>query len=163
MNVCLCTRHFLFFILLHWCNQDPDDLWPLCSPEWGHDRCCTVKPWVRGTSLPTYWTDKSGSEHTHRAQGCKEGNIPFALHILGNKGVCVCVCVQENRTLSFQRYYHVTDPFIKRLGLEAELQVSIIAKSVCVFILVPHSVFVCVWFQGHSGCVNCLEWNEKGE
>lgn len=24
----------------------------------------------------------------------------------------------------FQRFYHVTDPFIKRLGLEAELQVS---------------------------------------
>ncbi|XP_060756511.1 WD and tetratricopeptide repeats protein 1 [Neoarius graeffei] len=46
--------------------------------------------------------------------------------------------IRENRTLSFQRYYHVTDPFIKRLGLEAEL-------------------------QGHSGCVNCLEWNEKGD
>ncbi|MCJ8750412.1 hypothetical protein PDJAM_G00264530, partial [Pangasius djambal] len=45
--------------------------------------------------------------------------------------------IRENRALSFQRHYHVTDPLIKRLGLEAEL-------------------------QGHSGCVNCLEWNEKG-
>lgn len=32
-------------------------------------------------------------------------------------------CVQEKRALDFQRHYHVTDPFIKRLGLEAELQV----------------------------------------
>ncbi|XP_066500011.1 WD and tetratricopeptide repeats protein 1 isoform X1 [Hoplias malabaricus] len=46
--------------------------------------------------------------------------------------------IRENRALSFQRNYHVTDPFIKRLGLEAEL-------------------------QGHSGCVNCLEWNERGD
>lgn len=46
--------------------------------------------------------------------------------------------IRENRALDFQRHYHVTDPFIKRLGLEAEL-------------------------QGHSGCVNCLEWNEKGD
>uniref|UniRef100_A0A8C0XZT6 WD and tetratricopeptide repeats 1 n=1 Tax=Cyprinus carpio carpio TaxID=630221 RepID=A0A8C0XZT6_CYPCA len=46
--------------------------------------------------------------------------------------------IQENRALDFQRHYHVTDPFIKRLGLEAEL-------------------------QGHTGCVNCLEWNERGD
>ncbi|XP_042596249.1 WD and tetratricopeptide repeats protein 1 [Cyprinus carpio] len=46
--------------------------------------------------------------------------------------------IRENRALDFQRHYHVTDPFIKRLGLEAEL-------------------------QGHSGCVNCLEWNERGD
>lgn len=46
--------------------------------------------------------------------------------------------IREKRALDFQRHYHVTDPFIKRLGLEAEL-------------------------QGHSGCVNCLEWNERGE
>ncbi|KAI4891514.1 hypothetical protein NFI96_004368 [Prochilodus magdalenae] len=46
--------------------------------------------------------------------------------------------IRENRALGFQRHYHVTDPFIKRLGLEAEL-------------------------QGHSGCVNCLEWNERGD
>lgn len=31
----------------------------------------------------------------------------------------------------FQRFYHVTEPFIKRLGLEAELQVSD-HKCVCV-------------------------------
>uniref|UniRef100_A0A672M637 WD and tetratricopeptide repeats 1 n=1 Tax=Sinocyclocheilus grahami TaxID=75366 RepID=A0A672M637_SINGR len=30
--------------------------------------------------------------------------------------------IRENRALDFQRHYHVTDPFIKRLGLEAELQ-----------------------------------------
>ncbi|XP_018590071.1 WD and tetratricopeptide repeats protein 1 [Scleropages formosus] len=46
--------------------------------------------------------------------------------------------IREKRALGFQRTYHVTDPFIKRLGLEAEL-------------------------QGHSGCVNCLEWNERGD
>ncbi|KAJ7421186.1 WD and tetratricopeptide repeat protein 1 isoform X2 [Pitangus sulphuratus] len=51
----------------------------------------------------------------------------------------VLVCpVQERGALGFERHYHVTDPFIRRLGLEAEL-------------------------QGHSGCVNCLEWNEKGD
>ncbi|KAF3839966.1 hypothetical protein F7725_018683 [Dissostichus mawsoni] len=47
-------------------------------------------------------------------------------------------CVQDKRAPAFQRSYHVTDPFIKRLGLEAEL-------------------------QGHTGCVNCLEWNESGD
>ncbi|XP_041096542.1 WD and tetratricopeptide repeats protein 1 [Polyodon spathula] len=46
--------------------------------------------------------------------------------------------IKEKGMLRFQRHYHVTDPFIKRLGLEAEL-------------------------QGHTGCVNCLEWNEKGD
>jgi hypothetical protein len=30
---------------------------------------------------------------------------------------------QERGALSFERRYHVTDPFIRRLGLEAELQV----------------------------------------
>uniref|UniRef100_A0A3B3HC58 WD and tetratricopeptide repeats 1 n=1 Tax=Oryzias latipes TaxID=8090 RepID=A0A3B3HC58_ORYLA len=47
-------------------------------------------------------------------------------------------CLQDKRASGFQRFHHVTDPFIKRLGLEAEL-------------------------QGHTGCVNCLEWNEKGD
>ncbi|KAG7270907.1 hypothetical protein CRUP_000266 [Coryphaenoides rupestris] len=46
--------------------------------------------------------------------------------------------IRDKRALGFQRLNHVTDPFIKRLGLEAEL-------------------------QGHTGCVNCLEWNEKGD
>ncbi|KAJ8373235.1 hypothetical protein AAFF_G00267270 [Aldrovandia affinis] len=46
--------------------------------------------------------------------------------------------IRDKGALGFQRHYHVTDSFIKRLGLEAEL-------------------------QGHSGCVNCLEWNEKGD
>lgn len=41
-------------------------------------------------------------------------------------------------TLLFQRKFHVTDTLIARLGLEAEL-------------------------EGHSGCVNCLEWNERGD
>ncbi|XP_075709560.1 WD and tetratricopeptide repeats protein 1 isoform X2 [Rhinoderma darwinii] len=46
--------------------------------------------------------------------------------------------IRERQARSFQRRHHVTDPLIHRLGLEAEL-------------------------QGHSGCVNCLEWNEKGD
>eukprot|EP00061_Rhincodon_typus_P014786 g42071.t1 len=46
--------------------------------------------------------------------------------------------IKERNTLQFERRYHVIDPFIKRLGLECEL-------------------------EGHSGCVNCLEWNEKGD
>ncbi|XP_057690774.1 WD and tetratricopeptide repeats protein 1 isoform X1 [Corythoichthys intestinalis] len=46
--------------------------------------------------------------------------------------------IQDKRASGFQRFHHVTDPFIKRLGLEAEL-------------------------QGHTGCVNCLEWNENGD
>ncbi|XP_059945211.1 WD and tetratricopeptide repeats protein 1 isoform X1 [Mesoplodon densirostris] len=50
----------------------------------------------------------------------------------------ICRQIKERGALSFERRYHVTDPFIRRLGLEAEL-------------------------QGHSGCVNCLEWNEKGD
>lgn len=42
--------------------------------------------------------------------------------------VCICVfdlCVQDKTASGFQRIYHVTDPFIKRLGLEAELQVTV--------------------------------------
>uniref|UniRef100_A0A8D0CW00 WD and tetratricopeptide repeats 1 n=1 Tax=Sander lucioperca TaxID=283035 RepID=A0A8D0CW00_SANLU len=39
--------------------------------------------------------------------------------------------IRDKRASGFQRVYHVTDPFIKRLGLEAEL-------------------------QGHTGCVNFL-------
>ncbi|XP_054637431.1 WD and tetratricopeptide repeats protein 1 isoform X2 [Dunckerocampus dactyliophorus] len=46
--------------------------------------------------------------------------------------------IRDKKVSGFQRFYHVTDPFIKRLGLEAEL-------------------------QGHTGCVNCLEWNERGD
>ncbi|KAG8451258.1 hypothetical protein GDO86_003475 [Hymenochirus boettgeri] len=45
--------------------------------------------------------------------------------------------IREKKAQGFQRRHHVTDPFIQRLGLEAEL-------------------------QGHTGCVNCLEWNDKG-
>uniref|UniRef100_A0A8C4QMH6 WD and tetratricopeptide repeats 1 n=1 Tax=Eptatretus burgeri TaxID=7764 RepID=A0A8C4QMH6_EPTBU len=46
--------------------------------------------------------------------------------------------IREKAVLGFQRRQHVTEALIKRLGLESEL-------------------------QGHTGCVNCLEWNEKGE
>ncbi|XP_061676434.1 WD and tetratricopeptide repeats protein 1 [Syngnathoides biaculeatus] len=46
--------------------------------------------------------------------------------------------IQDKTVSGFQRFYHVTEPFIKKLGLEAEL-------------------------QGHTGCVNCLEWNEHGD
>ncbi|XP_043972401.1 WD and tetratricopeptide repeats protein 1 [Gambusia affinis] len=46
--------------------------------------------------------------------------------------------IRDRRAPGFQRSFHVTDPFIKRLGLETEL-------------------------QGHTGCVNCLEWNEQGD
>lgn len=45
----------------------------------------------------------------------------------------------EERCLTHvQRKLHVTDDLVARLGLEAEL-------------------------SGHTGCVNCLEWNQKGE
>ncbi|CAL1611512.1 unnamed protein product [Knipowitschia caucasica] len=46
--------------------------------------------------------------------------------------------IRDKGATRFQRLHHVTDPFIKRLGLETEL-------------------------QGHTGCVNCLEWNERGD
>lgn len=46
--------------------------------------------------------------------------------------------IKESIAVGFERHYHVVDPFVGRLGLEAEL-------------------------LGHSGCVNCLEWNEKGD
>lgn len=65
----------------------------------------------------------------------------------------------------------MTDPLIKRLGLEAELQVddpsmdiiwlnSLIVVCICIRVDVEKCI-MCV--QGHTGCVNCLEWNEKGE
>ncbi|KAJ8780990.1 hypothetical protein J1605_001033 [Eschrichtius robustus] len=34
----------------------------------------------------------------------------------------ICRQIKERGALSFERRYHVTDPFIRRLGLEAELQ-----------------------------------------
>ncbi|XP_053743944.1 WD and tetratricopeptide repeats protein 1 [Synchiropus splendidus] len=46
--------------------------------------------------------------------------------------------IRDKTAPGFQRHYHVTDALIKRLGLEAEL-------------------------KGHAGCVNCLEWNERGD
>ncbi|XP_064627626.1 WD and tetratricopeptide repeats protein 1-like [Lineus longissimus] len=45
--------------------------------------------------------------------------------------------VKELSTMSFQRCMQVTPDLVRRIGLEAEL-------------------------EGHNGCVNCLEWNEKG-
>lgn len=38
--------------------------------------------------------------------------------------VSIDSCPQDKRVSGFQRFYHVTEPFIKRLGLETELQVS---------------------------------------
>ncbi|XP_064474167.1 WD and tetratricopeptide repeats protein 1-like [Ornithodoros turicata] len=45
---------------------------------------------------------------------------------------------EESCNVHVQRKLQVTDELIARLGLEVEL-------------------------QGHAGCVNCLEWNQKGE
>ncbi|XP_035215285.1 WD and tetratricopeptide repeats protein 1-like, partial [Stegodyphus dumicola] len=45
---------------------------------------------------------------------------------------------EDSYRLRFQRRLHVTENLVNRLGLEAEL-------------------------EGHGGCVNCLEWNEKGD
>ena len=44
---------------------------------------------------------------------------------------------RESDRIAFERALHVTPTLISRIGLEGEL-------------------------QGHSGCVNCLEWNESG-
>ncbi|CAL1298755.1 unnamed protein product [Larinioides sclopetarius] len=46
--------------------------------------------------------------------------------------------IDDGYRLRFQRRLHVTKNLVNRLGLEAEL-------------------------EGHGGCVNCLEWNEKGD
>lgn len=45
---------------------------------------------------------------------------------------------EGDHRLKFQHRMHVTNRFIQRLGLESEL-------------------------EGHTGCVNCLEWNSKGD
>lgn len=45
--------------------------------------------------------------------------------------------IDDGQCISFQRTFQVTQDMIHRLGLEKEL-------------------------EGHQGCVNCLEWNEKG-
>jgi len=44
---------------------------------------------------------------------------------------------QDSLNIGFERRFQVTKPLINRLGLEYEL-------------------------DGHSGCVNCLEWNQSG-
>ena len=54
---------------------------------------------------------------------------------------------QDKRTLGFQRNYHVTDPFIKRLGLESELQVpspTVLRVCACVCVRVCARACVCV-------------------
>ncbi|WAR08495.1 WDTC1-like protein [Mya arenaria] len=45
--------------------------------------------------------------------------------------------IKDSTRLSFERELHVTKTLVNRLGLDHEL-------------------------DGHSGCVNCLEWNETG-
>ncbi|XP_021913240.1 WD and tetratricopeptide repeats protein 1 [Zootermopsis nevadensis] len=45
--------------------------------------------------------------------------------------------VKDTINHKLQQKLHVTEDFVQRLGLEAEL-------------------------EGHGGCVNCLEWNESG-
>lgn len=45
---------------------------------------------------------------------------------------------QENIARKVQSRLHVTEELLQRLGLEKEL-------------------------EGHTGCVNCLEWNSTGE
>lgn len=45
--------------------------------------------------------------------------------------------IAESSSVPFQRKLHVNDSMVMRLGLEKEL-------------------------SGHTGCVNCLEWNESG-
>lgn len=45
--------------------------------------------------------------------------------------------VKSSITRAFRRRFQLHQPFVERLGLETEL-------------------------EGHSGCVNCLEWNENG-
>lgn len=44
--------------------------------------------------------------------------------------------LQDKRASGFQRFYHVTDPFIKRLGLEAELQVTDDGGFLFIFIFI---------------------------
>ena len=69
-------------------------------------------------------------------------------------------CLQDKRASGFQRVYHVTDPFIKRLGLEAELQVSD-SKCVCVCVGVrvegkswgnksEREIFLCIIIYSYS-------------
>jgi len=56
---------------------------------------------------------------SHYRGGCK-GTLtnPFSCCVLMEM-----LILQDKRASGFQRFHHVTDPFIKRLGLEAELQV----------------------------------------
>lgn len=69
--------------------------------------------------------------------------------------MCCCVSVvpvlslQERGALGFERHYHVTDPFIRRLGLEAELQVSVREEQL---LAVPLAAGEC---QGKSSSLLC--------
>ena len=46
--------------------------------------------------------------------------------------------LQDLSPESFSRRYHFTGSMVLRLGLQSEL-------------------------EGHSGCVNCLQWNRRGD
>ncbi|CAN7983925.1 unnamed protein product [Ixodes pacificus] len=65
----------------------------------------------------------------------------MAQHYKSERGVVKLLSERQSKDKCFahvQRKLQVTDDLVARLGLEAEL-------------------------EGHTGCVNCLEWNQRGE
>ena len=74
---------------------------------------------------------------------------------------CSDSCHQDKRALGFQRNYHVTDPFIKRLGLESELQVPspsvlLACGCLCVRVCVRVRAYACVSINFIILVVDCI-------
>ncbi len=60
---------------------------------------------------------------------------------LNSKNICdwnINRQINENKCVAFKNERQVSENLVKRIGLEKEL-------------------------EGHTGCVNCLEWSERGE
>lgn len=160
---------------------------------WGHDYCqhhprypapadqSEYKPINQSTNELTSCLKHKVAGLTWKDSLNQNDCLHFVLIISGVQHIDLCL--QDKRAAGFQRSYHVTDPFIKRLGLEAELQVGVDMgvlvcvdedgkscekwerereRSIFLCIVISHS-FYCLSPQGHTGCVNCLEWNERGE
>lgn len=68
----------------------------------------------------------------------RETRVNYSTYEYGNLFLIQIYSLQEQGSINVRHNLHVTRAMIDRLGLEKEL-------------------------EGHSGCVNCLEWNTKGE
>lgn len=128
-----------------WNQQSHRVFWPVSTP------------WRPATSPETFyigrseWVNKCQIPHWHKSVNHLHKYTPDQprLALLKNNImqkqsdpiVSTDSCPQDKRVSGFQRFYHVTEPFIKRLGLETELQVSDSRCLQTAILLVYHLIY----------------------